>query len=65
MAPDIAALGKPLGVRCRHLDDNMLCAIYEKRPAVCRDYRPDGICRKVAAPTLAKRVDNYLALFDL
>ena len=64
-APDIATLGKPLGVRCRHLDENGLCAIYEERPAVCRGYQSDGICREIAAPTLAERVENYLGLFGL
>jgi Fe-S-cluster containining protein len=64
-APDIATLGKPLGVRCRHLDENGLCTIYEERPAVCRGYQSDGICREIAAPTLAERVENYLGLFGL
>ncbi len=64
-APDITALGKPLGVRCRHLDENGLCAIYEERPAVCRGYRADWICREIIAPTLVQRVEKYLALFDL
>ena len=64
-APDITTLGKPLGVRCPHLSENGLCAIYEERPAVCRGYRADWICREVAAPTLAERVDKYLRLFEL
>lgn len=64
-APDIKALDKPLGARCRHLDDAGLCAIYDERPAVCRGYRPDELCLRIAAPTLAERVANYLALFEL
>lgn len=64
-APDIAALGKPLGVRCPHLDEAGHCAIYEERPAVCRGYRPDELCRLVAAPTLEERVRKYLGLFGL
>ncbi|MCM2356901.1 MAG: YkgJ family cysteine cluster protein [Geobacteraceae bacterium] len=64
-APDIAALGKQLGERCVHLDDAGLCGIYEVRPAVCRGYRPDDLCLRIAAPTLAERVSNYLALFGL
>jgi len=64
-APDIKALEKPVGVRCRHLDDDGLCAIYSERPAVCRSYRPDAICLEISAPTLAERVGKYLALFDL
>jgi uncharacterized protein len=65
VAPDIGALGKPVGVRCRHLDESGLCAVYEARPAVCRGYRPDEICRAVAAPTLAERVGKYLELFGV
>ena len=65
VAPDIASLGKPLGVRCRHLGGDGLCAIYAERPAVCRGYRADEICRVIAAPTLEGRVANYLALFGL
>ena len=34
IAPDIAALGKPLGQRCPHLDADLLCSIYQSRPAV-------------------------------
>ncbi len=64
-APDIAALGKPVGVRCRHLGEDLQCAIYDDRPAVCRRYRPDGLCLEIAAPTLEQRVKRYLALFDL
>ncbi len=65
VAPDIAALGKPLGVRCGHLDGNGLCTIYAERPAVCRGYRPDPLCLEIAAPTLEERVKKYLALFDM
>lgn len=64
-APDIKALEKPLGVRCSHLDDAGLCGIYDERPAVCRGYRPDELCLRIAAPTLPERVDKYLALFGL
>jgi Fe-S-cluster containining protein len=63
-APDIKTLNKPLGVRCAHLDEQGLCAVYDERPAVCRGYRPDEICELIAAPTLAERVGNYLLLFD-
>ncbi|HTG81830.1 MAG TPA: YkgJ family cysteine cluster protein [Geobacteraceae bacterium] len=64
-APDITALGKPVGVRCDHLDDAGLCGIYNERPAVCRGYRPDDFCLRIAAPTLAERVRNYLDMFGL
>ncbi|WP_298438861.1 YkgJ family cysteine cluster protein [Geobacter sp.] len=64
-APDIAALGKALGERCRHLDEGGLCSIYGERPAVCRGYRPDELCRLVAAPTLEERVRKYLCLFGV
>ena len=65
VAPDIAALDKPLGVRCPYLGPDLLCTDYERRPAVCRGYRPDELCERVAAPTLDERVARYLALFGL
>ena len=65
MAPDIAALDKPLGVRCPHLTAEALCAVYDRRPQVCRDYAADDVCRRVEAPTLDQRVARYLALFGL
>jgi Fe-S-cluster containining protein len=65
VAPDISTLGKPAGVKCSHLDGNFRCEIYETRPTVCRDYRPDEICREIAAPTLSERVEIYRALFGL
>jgi len=65
VAPDISSLGKKVGLRCRHLLQDQSCGIYEKRPAVCRGYRPDEICRRISAPTLEERVENYLRLFDL
>ncbi|TSK07511.1 MAG: YkgJ family cysteine cluster protein [Geobacter sp.] len=65
VAPDISALGKKVGERCPHLAEGELCGIYAERPAVCRGYRPDDICRSVAAPTLEERVTRYLELFGL
>ncbi|WP_224984664.1 CxxCxxCC domain-containing protein [Geomonas agri] len=65
VAPDISALGKKVGEPCRHLSGEQRCLIYEERPAVCRGYRPDEICARIAAPTLPERVDNYLGLFGL
>lgn len=65
VAPDIAALGKPLGVRCPHLGPDNLCTQYENRPEVCRSYQPDELCERIAAPTLEERVAKYLAIFDL
>ncbi|GAM10146.1 hypothetical protein OR1_02434 [Geobacter sp. OR-1] len=65
VAPDISALGKPPGVRCSNLLNDGSCSIYNERPAVCRGYRPDEICLKVAAPTLDRRVAKYLELFGL
>jgi Fe-S-cluster containining protein len=63
VAPDISTLGKLAGIRCQHLDEAQHCTIYLDRPAVCRGYQPDDICRQIAAPTLAERVKRYLALF--
>ena len=65
VAPDIAALAKPLGQPCVHLVDGHFCSIYDTRPDVCRGYQPDELCLEIAAPTLAERVAKYLAKFDL
>ena len=65
VAPDIAALDKPLGLRCPHLTPENLCAVYERRPQVCRSYEPDEVCQLIEAPTLEERVQKYLALFGL
>lgn len=65
VAPDISTLGKRAGQRCRHLLDNLRCAVYQERPAVCRGYRPDEICAGIAAPSLEERVAGYLKLFGL
>jgi uncharacterized protein len=65
VAPDIAALDKPLGARCPHLGQDNLCAVYDRRPAVCRSYEPDELCQRIEAPTLEERVSRYLAVFGL
>jgi len=65
VAPDISSLGKPVGERCRHLSETHQCGIYQERPAVCRGYRPDELCEKIAAATLEERVARYLKLFGL
>ena len=65
VAPDISTLGKQAGLSCRHLTDTLDCEIYRDRPAVCRGYRPDEICARIAAPTLEQRVAGYLKLFGL
>ena len=64
-APDIAALHKPLGVRCRHLTDVGSCAIYDSRPAVCRKYRADELCLMISAPDLEERTLRYLRIFGM
>lgn len=35
--------GKPAGIKCIHLMDDMMCALYGKpsRPRVCIDFKPD------------------------
>ena len=65
VAPDIAALDKPLGLRCPHLQPDNLCAVYDRRPEVCRSYSADALCEQIAAPTLEERVQKYLAHFQL
>ncbi|HOW81369.1 MAG TPA: YkgJ family cysteine cluster protein [Spirochaetota bacterium] len=32
--------GKPAGVPCIHRGPDMRCMIYDRRPAVCRNYSP-------------------------
>lgn len=65
VAPDIAALDKPLGQRCPHLMADNLCGVYEHRPDICRRYEADALCERIAAPTLDERVARYLAEFGL
>jgi hypothetical protein len=65
VAPDIAALDKPLGQRCEHLTKDNLCGVYDRRPEICRSYQADALCLRIAAPTLDERVRNYLAAFGL
>ena len=65
VAPDISALDKPLGVRCRHLGEDLLCTIYERRPDVCRSYAADSFCEQIAAASLRERVARYLEAFGL
>ncbi|ADY26835.1 protein of unknown function UPF0153 [Deinococcus proteolyticus MRP] len=65
-APDIAALGKPLGQPCQHLGAGCLCAIYATRPSICRSYQPDWVCGEVAPlPTLAARATRFLEIYGL
>jgi uncharacterized protein len=65
VAPDISTLGKGLGVPCIHLGEDLLCTIYEMRPAICRSYQADAFCDLIDAPTLKARVHKYLSAFDL
>lgn len=65
MAPDIAALDKPLGVRCIHLAEDCTCLVYDDRPDACRAYAADALCDRIEAPTLEERVAKYLAIFGL
>ncbi len=65
VAPDISTLNKPPGVPCPHLTEDHLCGIYEDRPSVCRDYKPDEVCLRIQAPTLSERVVRYQDLFGL
>jgi uncharacterized protein len=65
VAPDIAALDKPLGLRCPHLGNDNLCMVYENRPAVCRSYSADELCTKIESATLEERVQKYLSHFSL
>lgn len=47
IAPSISALMKPAGDRCPHLDDAMLCTIFNEphRPSACAEFKAEmGIC---------------------
>jgi Fe-S-cluster containining protein len=33
--------GKPAGVRCIHLTEDYRCAIFDRRPKVCRDFKAE------------------------
>jgi uncharacterized protein len=65
VAPDIAALDKPLGVRCIHLAEDCTCLVYANRPEACRAYAADALCDRIEAPTLDGRVTKYLTIFGL
>ena len=54
-----------LDAYCPHLGADNLCAVYEDRPQICRDYAADWLCERVAAPTLEERVRKYLQIFEL
>ncbi|MNR80438.1 hypothetical protein D3C72_111610 [compost metagenome] len=65
-APDISTLGKPLGLPCKNLLDDMRCGIYADRPAVCRNYQLDWVCAEVAPlPTLDDRIRRFLEIYGL
>lgn len=42
IAPSISSLGKPAGVPCPHLDEQLLCTLFGKaeRPACCSGLKP-------------------------
>ena len=55
--------GKPAGVRCIHLTEGLLCAIYNnpERPKVCDDFKFDPeLCGKNAEEAR----DNIISLED-
>jgi Fe-S-cluster containining protein len=46
---DISTLNKAAGTPCPHLDGNRRCAIYEERPPVCRAFKADEVCERIAS----------------
>lgn len=49
VAPSISSLGKPAGVSCPHLDEQLLCTLFGKtdRPACCSGLQPsEEMCGK-------------------
>jgi uncharacterized protein len=65
IAPDISTLLKGRNQRCVHLTADMLCGIYENRPAVCKAYTPWELCEKVQDPDLEVRVKKFLEAFGM
>jgi uncharacterized protein len=59
IAPSISSLGKPAGVACRHLTDDLRCSIFGQaaRPACCSGLKPSvemcGASREEALDYLA------------
>ncbi len=56
IAYSISTLNKAGGVACQHLLDNGKCGDYENRPAVCREYKPDNLCKLISTMPLDKKV---------
>ncbi|MEZ5000043.1 MAG: YkgJ family cysteine cluster protein [Bacteroidales bacterium] len=59
--------GKPAGVRCIHLDDNLMCAIFDHpdRPEVCRIFRAEPeICGESRDEALKILSDLESGLFN-
>ncbi len=65
IAPDISTLNKPIDVRCRYLTDDNLCSIYERRPKVCQDYKPDEVCLAIRGLNEQERVRKFLEIYGL
>jgi hypothetical protein len=44
IAPSISTLGKPTGVPCKHLSDDLRCTIFGRpeRPACCSGLQPSA-----------------------
>ena len=59
IAPSISSLipgmpdGKPAGVRCIHLREDLSCGIYEQRPLVCKKFQAEEpVCGKTREEAL-------------
>jgi len=66
IAADISTLNKPLGVRCQYLTDDNLCSIYEQRPRICRDYKPDEVCLAIRGlKSQTERIRKFLEIYGL
>lgn len=44
IAPSISSLGKPAGLACRHLTDDLRCSVFGEavRPVCCSGLRPSA-----------------------
>ena len=65
VAPDIAALDKPLGMRCPHLTEDNLCWVYEHGLRCAAATRRTRCAASSKRPPSRSACSKYLALFGL
>ena len=65
IAYSISTLNKPSGTACIHLGGNGACTNYEKRPQVCRDFKPDELCIMISVLPLSQKVRLIREVYGL